>query len=171
MGPPPNTGTQNATPQPAPQPRAPVFTPTSSFSSQPAPPGSAQGQTPFNAAPGFSPTKQASPKTGGTSPRIPSGSAVASPAGAHFNPPTQAGASGVSPVKHDLPPSSPPLPSSSAGLGLGQANVAGSFRVSDGNGNLGELAGARRSVSASEAPAKELVGANPALEGNKPVLQ
>jgi len=77
----------------------------------------------------------------------------------------------VSPVKHDLPPSSPPLPSSSAGLGLGQANVAGSFRVSDGNGNLGELAGARRSVSASEAPAKELVGANPALEGNKPVLQ
>jgi hypothetical protein len=99
---------------PAPAPRAPVFTPTSSFSS------SAQGgSTPFNAAPGFSPTKHESPKVGASSPHLPPAAVAASPpntAAAHFVQPKQA--AGISPVKHDASsPQQAPVAPLSAGLG------------------------------------------------------
>lgn len=90
---------------PAPAPRAPIFTPNSSFSA------SASGQpnhTPFNAAPGYSPVKQASPKTGApqSSPHAQTYSSAAPSPAASFGPPKQDGGAGVSPVKHDSLPTS-----------------------------------------------------------------
>jgi hypothetical protein len=71
---------------------------------------SSQGQTPFNSAPGYSPTKQPSPRIA-ASPHVPS---IASPpvvsppstSAAHFSPPKAAAS--ISPLKHASSPPQPP---------------------------------------------------------------
>ena len=146
---------------PAPQARAPVFTPNSSFSA-------AQGQTPFNAAPGYSPTKQPSPKVAASSPRVPSGNAVASPAQAQFEPPRQPGAAGVSPVKHD-PPSSPPPPAHALSVtaNLPVPSPAPAPLTQPKADTAVMMSAASASPPAATAPAKDLV--NPIQ--NAPSLQ
>jgi hypothetical protein len=101
--------------------RAPSYTaPQPSFASS-------QGHTPFNAAPGYSPTKQPSPRVG-SSPHAPSMTPppfVSPPntSAAHFSPPKPAAS--ISPVKHASSPAQAPVASLGQAPGLSSSSNAG----------------------------------------------